>query len=41
MFIGWPISAAFFSAAAMTRRASFNVTADMKPPCACERALRQ
>ena len=26
MFIGWPISAAFFSAAAMTRRASLSVT---------------
>src|SRR4051794_1865573 len=25
MFIGWPISWAFFSAAAITRRASFNV----------------
>ena len=26
MFIGWPISAAFFSAASMIRRASLSVT---------------
>jgi hypothetical protein len=32
MFMGWPISLAFFSAALITRRASSNFTADMSPP---------
>jgi hypothetical protein len=32
MFMGWPISAAFFSAALITRRASSNFTAVMGSP---------
>src|SRR5216683_1975838 len=35
MFIGWPISLAFFSAALITRRASSNFTAVMGSPFMC------
>src|ERR1700693_199610 len=35
MFIGWPISLAFFSAALITRRASSNFTAAMSSPFMC------
>jgi hypothetical protein len=33
MFIGWPISPAFFSAAAITLRASAKVTMIARSPC--------
>ena len=35
MFMGWPISLAFFSAALITRRASSNFTAVMSSPFMC------
>jgi hypothetical protein len=35
MFMGWPISLAFFSAALVTRRASSNFTAVMASPFMC------